>query len=145
MLESAARLCDANFGNIFRWDGEILHLVATYNTPAAFDEVRRRSPLARGQDNPIGKMLATKTVLHVTDLAADERYIRRVDKNIVAAVELGGVRTFVAVPMINDNEMIGALIIYRQEGAAVRRQTDRTTGELRRAGGHRYRECATAQ
>jgi GAF domain-containing protein len=115
MLESAARLCDANFGNIFRWDGEILHLVATYNTPAAFDEVRRRSPLARGQDNPIGKMLATKTVLHVTDLAADERYIRRVDKNIVAAVELGGVRTFVAVPMINDNEMIGALIIYRQE------------------------------
>jgi GAF domain-containing protein len=115
MLESAARLCDANFGNIFRLDGEVLHLVATYNTPAAFDEARRRSPLARGQDNPIGKMLATKTVLHVTDLAADPRYIRRVDRSIVAAVELGGVRTFVAVPMLNDNEMIGALIVYRQE------------------------------
>ncbi|MBO0717599.1 MAG: GAF domain-containing protein, partial [Rhizobiales bacterium] len=115
MLESAARLCDANFGNIFRWDGEVLHLVATYNTPAAFDEARRRSPLARGQDNPIGKMLATKTVLHVTDLAADERYIRRADRNIVAAVELGGIRTFVGVPMLHDNEMIGALIIYRQE------------------------------
>ncbi len=115
MLESAARLCDANFGNIFRWDGEVLHLVATYNTPSAFDDARRRSPLARGQDNPVAKMLATKTVLHVTDLAADERYLRRADRNIVAAVELGGIRTFVAVPMLKDNELIGALIIYRQE------------------------------
>src|SRR5581483_5752451 len=35
ILRSAARICDANFGNIFRWDGEVLHLAATYNTPPA--------------------------------------------------------------------------------------------------------------
>jgi len=115
MLESAARLCGANFGNIFRWDGEALCLIATYNTPAAFVQARSHLPLRRSQDNPIGRMLAEKTVVHVADLAADERYSSRRDPNVVAAVELGGIRTFVAVPMLKDNELIGALVVYRQE------------------------------
>jgi len=115
MLESAARLCDASFGNIFRWDDDALRLVATYNTPAAFTEARSQLPLRRNQNNPIAEMLAAKTVLHVDDLAADERYTKRRDPNIVAAVELGGIRTFLAVPMLKDNELIGALIVYRQE------------------------------
>ena len=115
MLESAARLCDASFGNIFRWDDDALRLVATYNTPAAFAEARSQLPLRRNQNNPIAEMLAAKTVLHVDDLAADERYTKRRDPNIVAAVELGGIRTFLAVPMLKDNELIGALIVYRQE------------------------------
>jgi hypothetical protein len=89
MLESAARLCDASFGNIFRWDDDALRLVATYNTPAAFVEARSHLPLRRDQNNPIGEMLAAKTVLHVHDLAADERYINRRDPNIIAAVEQG--------------------------------------------------------
>jgi GAF domain len=44
MLENAVRMCDARFGNIYRWDGDALHLVATHNTPPAFGEARRRSP-----------------------------------------------------------------------------------------------------
>jgi len=115
MLESAARLCDASFGNIFRWEDDALRLVATYNTPAAFAETRSQLPLHRYQNNPIAEMLAAKTVLHVDDLAADERYTKRRDPNIIAAVELGGIRTFLAVPMLKDNELIGALIVYRQE------------------------------
>jgi signal transduction histidine kinase len=115
MLESAARLCDASFGNIYRWEDDALRLVATYNTPAAFIEARSRLPLRRTQNNPIGEMLAAKTVLQVDDLAADERYTKRSDPNIIAAVELGGIRTFLAVPMLNNNELIGALIVYRQE------------------------------
>jgi GAF domain-containing protein len=115
MLESAARLCDASFGNIFRWQDDALRLVATYNTPAAFVEARSHLPLRRDQNNPIGEMLAAKTVLHVYDLAADERYINRRDPNVIVAVEQGGIRTFLAVPMLKDNELIGALIVYRQE------------------------------
>ena len=38
MLENAVRICDAKFGNIYRWDGDALHLVATHNTPPAFAE-----------------------------------------------------------------------------------------------------------
>ena len=115
MLESAARLCDASFGNIFRWDDDALRLVATYNTPAAFAEARSQLPLRRDQNNPIAEMLAAKTVLHVDDLAADERYTNKRDPNIIAAVELGGIRTCLAAPMLKDDELIGALIVYRQE------------------------------
>jgi GAF domain-containing protein len=60
-------------------------------------------------------MLAAKAVLHVDDLAADERYTKRSDPNIIDAVELGGIRTCLAVPMLKDNELVGALIVYRQE------------------------------
>jgi len=115
ILESAALLCDASFGNFYRRDGDDLPLVATYNTPVAFVEARSRSPLGLKQNNPIGDMLAAKTVLHVDDLAADERYTKQRDPTIVAGVELGGVRTFVVVPVIKDNELIGALVVYRQE------------------------------
>jgi hypothetical protein len=44
MLENAVRICDAKFGNIYRWDGEALHMLASHNTPPAFAEDRRRSP-----------------------------------------------------------------------------------------------------
>ena len=43
MLEKAARICDATFGNIYRWDGEAFHLVASHNTPPAFAEARQAS------------------------------------------------------------------------------------------------------
>ena len=115
ILESAARLCDASFGNFYRRDDDTLRLVATYNTPVAFTEARTRSPLRLNQSNPVADMLAAKTVLHVEDLAQDERYTNQRDPIIVAGVELGGVRTFLAVPMLKDNEPIGALVVYRQE------------------------------
>ena len=115
MLQNAVRICGAKFGNIFRWDGDALHLVATHNIPPAFAELRRRSPFRPGPENDIGRMVATKAVVHVADLAADRRYTERRDPAAVAAVELGGVRTFVAVPMLKENELIGALIVYRQE------------------------------
>ena len=115
ILEKAARICDAKFGNIFRWDGEALHLVATYNTPPAFFEFRSGSPLSPNPENPIGRLIATKAAVHIADLAAEKLYVERHDANVIAAVELGGIRTFVAVPMLKENELIGAVIVYRQE------------------------------
>jgi GAF domain-containing protein len=122
MLGNAARLCDAKFGNIFRWDSEALHLVATHNTPPAFAEARTRSPLRPNQANPIGYMLATQDTVHISDLSADARYTERTDPNVIMAVELGGIRTFVAVPMVKEKKLIGALVLYRQE---VRAFTDK--------------------
>ena len=59
MLTKAIRICDARFGNIFRWDGDALHLLATHNVPIAFDDVRRRLPLRPSPGTPIGRMIAT--------------------------------------------------------------------------------------
>ena len=54
-------------------------------------------------------------MVHVADLAAEQPYIEQRDPAAVAAVELGGVRTFLAVPMLKENELIGAFTVYRQE------------------------------
>jgi adenylate cyclase len=124
MLANAIRICDANFGNIFRWDGDVLRLIATHNTPPAFAEVRRRLPLRTTAENLIGRMVATKTVVHVADLAAEQAYIDQRSPQYVAAVELGGVRTFLAVPMLKENELVGAFILYRE---VVRPFTDKQT------------------
>jgi transcriptional regulator with GAF, ATPase, and Fis domain len=93
MLENAVRICDAKFGNIQRWDGKVLHHVAAHNTPPAFAEARRRSLLRPSPETPIGRMVATKAVIHVVDLAAEPGYLEQRKPTIVAAVELGGVRT----------------------------------------------------
>ena len=108
MLESAARICDATFGDIFRWEGDGLRLVATtHNTPAAFAKVQRLLPQIRPT--------VTKSPIHIADLAADRRYVERSSPTVVAAVELGGVRTALAVPMLKENELIGTFVSARQE------------------------------
>jgi GAF domain-containing protein len=116
MLEKAVRICDATFGNVYRWDGEALHLVATRNTPPAFAEARRRS-LRRldGGNQMLATILATKTPVHVVDAAALPGYINRSDLAAVQQVELGGVRTLLAVPMLREGELIGGFTVYRQE------------------------------
>jgi two-component system, NtrC family, sensor kinase len=116
MLENAVRICDAKFGNIYRWDGEALHLVAAHNTPPAFVKARRSTPFfSPGPKSVVSRMVATKTVIHVADLAAEQAYIKDRIPPAVAAVELGGVRTILAVPMLNKSELIGSFTVYRQE------------------------------
>jgi len=116
MLGKAVRICDAKFGNIFSRDGEGMHLIARHNTPAAFAEYRRRSPrTGLIPETFLGRMSATKAVLHVADIAADQGYIKQRIPEIVAAVELGGVRTLLAVPMLKEDELIGAFTLLRQE------------------------------
>ena len=112
MLQKAVRICDAKFGNIYRWDGEFLHLLAAHNTPRALAEARKGSPL---RPSLIHRTLETKTATHIVDVAADPDYVKRRAPGSVAAVELGGVRTFLSVPMLKENEMIGSFSLYREE------------------------------
>ena len=116
MLEKAVRICDAKWGTIHHRDGDALHLMATHNSPLAFDEARRRSPFYHPHPKtPLGRMVATKTVVHIADNASEQAYIERVDPVYVAAVELGGARTALGVPMLEENELIGAFVLARQE------------------------------
>ena len=115
MLEKTAVICDAKFGNIYRWDGEVLHLAATHKTPPAFADARRRTPLRPDPKLPLGRVIATKALVHVADAAAEEAYTELRHPAFVAVVELGGVRTFLFVPMLKENELIGVFSLYRQE------------------------------
>ena len=115
MLAKAVRLCRANFGNVYRWDGDTLNLVAAHNTPLALVEHRRRSPYRPSSRSPLGRLIETKTAVHVVDAAAEQAYTEQREPGFVGTVELGGIRTYVAVPLIKDNELVGLLTVYRQE------------------------------
>jgi len=111
MLENAVRICHANFGNIYRWDGESLQLVATFNTPPAFAEARRRSPFRPAASDPVGRMIAAKTIIHVSDTTGYPGH----DPQQVAAIEIGGIKTSLSVPMLREGDLIGAFVLSRQE------------------------------
>jgi len=115
MLENAVRICDATFGNIYRWDGEALHLLAAENTPPAFAEARKRLPRHPSPNTPAGRTIVTRTAVHVADLATEQAYVEHHDPATVEAVELGGVRTFISVPLLKENELIGTFSLARQE------------------------------
>jgi GAF domain-containing protein len=115
MLENAVRICDARFGYTLRRAGDVFDQVATYNVPLAFAEARWGLRIPAKPGTPLGRILATKTTVHVADVAADPIYTEERDPAAVSAVELGGVRTLLAVPMLKENEPIGAFAIYRQE------------------------------
>ena len=113
MLQNAARICEAKAGNIYRWEDNGLRLVELHNTPPAFAEFLRRAPLRATANNPVARMLTTKSLVHVADLAAQEPYIEKSDPAIVAAVDLGVVRTQLSVPLLKENEFIGAITLWR--------------------------------
>jgi signal transduction histidine kinase len=115
VLDNATRLCDAEFGNIYRWDGEALHLVVSHNTPAAFAAFRKSAPFHPSATSLIGRMVKTKAPTHVVDAADNPDYVDRRDPSLVAAVELGGVRTYLAIPMLQEDSLIGAITVFRQE------------------------------
>jgi GAF domain-containing protein len=115
MLEKAVRLCDATFGNIYRWDSELSNLVASYNTPPALVEARRRLRIHFGPKDLVGQAMATRKAVHIADLAEHQDYVERNNEGMIAAVELGGVRTHVVVPMLKDDELIGTFHLSRQE------------------------------
>jgi len=115
LLEKAVRICDATFGNIFRYDGDAFHLVATLNTPPALDEARKGSLLRPSPNGPFDRMLKTKRVVHVADLTMEEAYTEQRHPSIVTPVELGGVRTMLFVPLLKGDELIGVFSLQRQE------------------------------
>jgi class 3 adenylate cyclase/putative methionine-R-sulfoxide reductase with GAF domain len=77
-------------------------------------EERRRTPFRPSRKTPFGRVIAEQKTIHVVDAAAEEAYIER-SPSIVAAVELGGIRTYVAVPMLKADQLIGIVSIFRQE------------------------------
>ena len=115
MLANATRICEAKFGMMWLVEGAAARCVALHNAPAAFVELRQREPVIRpGPLTAMGRLMATKQVVHIEDAMAERAYIEG-DPVRRANTDLAGARTLVAVPMLRDNEVIGAIGIFHQE------------------------------
>src|SRR5450756_2512766 len=114
MLENAVRICEANFGVLFRFNSDAAEAAAMFGVPPAFSEFWQRGPQRPGRLSALGRVLETRQMVHIVDVMADPAYIGG-EPVFVAAVQLGGFRTLLAVPMLKESELIGAFAIYRQE------------------------------
>ena len=113
MLENAARICDANFGTLYLAENGRLRLMAARQAPE-FIKARSAKPIEAAPGGVFDGTMRTKRTVHVVDLAATRLYMER-EPSAVAAVELGGVRTAMAVPMLKDDKVIGIITINRPE------------------------------
>src|SRR5262249_20192147 len=81
----------------------------------AWDDLRRRDPVIRfSPRNPLGRLVATKQLQHITDARMEQTYMAR-EPAPVALVEVAGARTVLIVPMLKEDQLIGVIAIYRQE------------------------------
>ena len=111
MLANATRICEAKFGTLWLREGDAFRAVALHNAPPAYAEARRRELRLRPPpDTALGRATSTKQVVQIDDITTHVY-----DPDWLAAIELGNYRTVVCVPMLKDDELIGAISIFRQE------------------------------
>jgi len=121
MLANAVRICGANFGVLFRFDDGAWRAAAMFGVPRAFAEFWQRGPQRAGPRTALGRVAETRQTVHIADVTTEPAYIEN-ESVFVAAVNLGGFRTILNVPMLKENELVGTIAIYRTE---VNRFTDK--------------------
>ncbi|MGA8493994.1 MAG: GAF domain-containing protein [Xanthobacteraceae bacterium] len=114
MLEKAVRICGAKFGTLFLRDADAFRAVATHDGPPAYVEALGGASIRPPPDVPLGCVCVTKQVAYVADIKTTQSYIDR-HPFVFDAVELGGYRSVLAVPMLKDNELVGSINILGQE------------------------------
>ena len=116
MLVNATGLCEASYGALWLCEGDGYRTVALHGPlPEAYLEQLRPGTVFH-PDPEVSLVRATKTrqAVQVADLSATQAYLDR-DPLPVAAVDIAGIRTLVTVPMLKENEVVGAIVIYRRE------------------------------
>jgi len=114
MLANAVRLCEAKFGDLYLYKDNQLHMVAAHNVPPAYAAARQRGPFHPPPGGVYDEAIRTKQTAQLADFSRSQPYAKR-HPAAVDAVELGGVRTVVIVPLIKDDALIGLIGIFRQE------------------------------
>jgi class 3 adenylate cyclase/putative methionine-R-sulfoxide reductase with GAF domain len=116
-LTNATRLCEASFGNLFLYERDTFRIAALQSAPSAWAKRWHQEPVLSIRDKsdiPLARLARTREVVHIADLTAEQSYVQH-DYPIVALADLAGARTYLAVPMLKEGELLGAIAIYRQE------------------------------
>jgi GAF domain-containing protein len=114
MLENATRVCGAEFGSMVLVEGNSVRQAALYNAPAPLAAARTDKVFRPHPQGAMATAIRTKKAVHVADVRTTAAYLERVPYAIQLA-ELGGACTVVVVPTLREDEVIGAITIYRQE------------------------------
>src|SRR5262249_25936635 len=123
MLAHAIRVCGAKFGTLYRSEGDALRVVAMHNAPPSFAKERRRNPVIRpGPDTTLGRAVTMKQAIQIADIQDEADYFGPSGSTGAQLAKLAGARSVMAVPMLKESELVGAILIYRQE---VRSFTDK--------------------
>lgn len=100
MLQNAARICEAPFGNLLLLKDGVVTIGSQHGTPAGLVERLKRG-VRPGPLNALGRVIATRSLLHIADYSADKAYLER-EQVAVWGVEIGGIRTLLIVPMLKE-------------------------------------------
>ena len=117
MLDNSVRICEAKFGQMFLCEGDDVRMVAHLGVPAALvghDE--HRGAFRPSFEGGLSRAIKAQEVIQIDDFISEQ------PSHPVA--RLGGARSYIAVPMLKESELIGVIVIYRQE---VRPFTDKQT------------------
>ena len=119
IVRNAVRLCGAQFGGVFRFDGELLHLVATHNfSPKAREVIGAMYPMRPDRTQLSGRAVLTGAVQRLEDLAEDADYAT----DLATAV---GWRRLLAVPMLRETKVLGVIAVsWRDPGPIPERQVE---------------------
>jgi GAF domain-containing protein/HAMP domain-containing protein len=113
ILESGLRLCDASLGILFLYNGDVFHVVAQRGASDAYI-MTLQEPRRPGPHTGLGRILSEKGPVRIENLKEDIAYQER-DPLRMRTVDVGGMRTWLGVPMLKEGEVVGAFVIYRRE------------------------------
>src|SRR5262245_56488414 len=110
IAQSVARLCEARFSSVFRFDGRLIHHVASHGLPEdALEAVKATYPRRPGPGKAVTRSILKGTIEEIPDLLLDPHY----EQGPMAKVM--GHRSVVAVPMLKDGRPIGAIAMVRPQ------------------------------